>query len=52
MRIKRSEAMICSMTKRERANPELLLTDKTMRSRITRITKGSSLKFDDMSFCL
>ena len=50
--IKWSEAMICSMTKRERANPELLLTDKTARSRITRITKGSGLKFDDMSFCL
>merc|ERR1719296_132127 len=46
-RIKRSEAMICSMTKKERANPELLLTDKSARSRLTRITNGSGLKFDD-----
>ncbi|KAK1734807.1 signal recognition particle subunit SRP54, partial [Skeletonema marinoi] len=46
-RIKRSEAMICSMTKRERANPELVLTDKTGRSRITRITKGAGLAFED-----
>ena len=46
-RIKRSEAMICSMTKKERANPELLLTDRTARSRITRITRGSGLAFED-----
>ena len=46
-RIKRSEAMICSMTKKERANPELLLTDKSGRSRITRITKGAGLAFED-----
>lgn len=46
-RIKRSEAMICSMTKRERANPDLLLTDKSGRSRITRITNGSGLAFED-----
>ena len=39
--------MICSMTKKERANPELLLTDRTARSRITRITKGSGLAFED-----
>ncbi len=52
MWIKRSKAIICSMTKRERANSELLLTDKTARSRITRITKDSGLKFNDMSFCL
>lgn len=47
MRIKRSEAMICSMTKKERANPELLLTDKTARSRVTRIANGAGLKFED-----
>lgn len=47
IRLKRSEAMICSMTKKERANPDLLLTDKTARSRITRIAKGSGLKFED-----
>merc|ERR1719232_911904 len=46
-RIKRSEAMICSMTKGERANPELLLTDRSARSRLTRITKGSGLSFGD-----
>lgn len=46
-RIKRSEALICSMTKKERANPELLLTDRTARSRIIRITKGSGLAFED-----
>ncbi|KAL9191265.1 hypothetical protein ACHAXT_000971 [Thalassiosira profunda] len=46
-RIKRSEAMICSMTKKERANPELLLTDRSARSRLTRITKGSGLAFED-----
>jgi signal recognition particle subunit SRP54 len=46
-RIKRSEAMICSMNKKERANPELLLTDRTARSRLMRITKGSGMKFED-----
>ncbi|KAL7540586.1 hypothetical protein ACHAXR_010219 [Thalassiosira sp. AJA248-18] len=46
-RIKRSEAMICSMTKKERANPELLLTDKSARSRVTRIAKGAGLAFED-----
>ncbi|KAL7472211.1 hypothetical protein ACHAXS_012529 [Conticribra weissflogii] len=46
-RIKRSESLICSMTKKERANPELLLTDRTARSRLTRITKGSGLSFED-----
>ncbi len=46
-RIKRSEAMICSMTKKERANPELLLTDRSARSRVTRITKGSGMAFED-----
>ena len=46
-RIKRSEAMICSMTKKERANPELLLKDKTARSRLTRITKGSGMSFEE-----
>ena len=46
-RIKRSEAMICSMTKKERANPELLLTDRSARSRLMRITKGSGLALED-----
>jgi len=46
-RIKRSESLICSMTKKERAKPELLLTDRSARSRLTRITKGSGLSFED-----
>ena len=45
-RIKRSEAMICSMTKKERANPDLLLTDKSAQSRLTRIARGSGMKFE------
>lgn len=46
-RLKKSESMICSMTKKERANPELLLTDRSARSRLIRITKGSGLMLDD-----
>jgi len=46
-RIKRSESMIFSMTKKERANPDLLLLDKMARSRLERITKGSGLRFED-----
>lgn len=46
-RLKKNEAMIFSMTKQERANPELLINDATARSRITRISKGSGLDFDD-----
>ena len=48
-RIKRSESMIFSMTKKERANPDLLLLDKMARSRLERITKGSGLRFEDVS---
>jgi len=47
VRLKKNEAMICSMTKKERANPELLITDKTARSRIRRITQGSGNAFED-----
>eukprot|EP00590_Aulacoseira_subarctica_P003114 CAMPEP_0172422190 /NCGR_PEP_ID=MMETSP1064-20121228/8386_1 /TAXON_ID=202472 /ORGANISM="Aulacoseira subarctica , Strain CCAP 1002/5" /LENGTH=527 /DNA_ID=CAMNT_0013162955 /DNA_START=212 /DNA_END=1795 /DNA_ORIENTATION=- len=46
-RFKKSEAMINSMTKKERANPDLLVSDKTARSRITRITKGSACTYED-----
>ena len=42
--------MIRSMTKKERANPALLLTDRSARSRLMRITKGSGLSFEDVSF--
>jgi len=47
LRLKKSESMIRSMTKKERATPELLITDRTARSRITRITKGSGCKYED-----
>lgn len=47
LRLKKSESMILSMTKKERINPELLITDTTSRSRIQRITKGSGNSFDD-----
>lgn len=46
-RLKKSEAMICSMTKKERANPELLVKDSSARSRLMRITKGSGCTFDE-----
>jgi len=46
-RLKKSEAMICSMTLKERANPDLLIKDTTARSRIQRITKGSGCDFED-----
>jgi len=46
-RLKKNEAMIFSMTKKERANPDLLIKDTTSRSRIIRITKGSGSSFED-----
>lgn len=46
-RLKKNEAMINSMTKKERANPELLLKDRTSKSRITRITKGSGTSYEE-----
>jgi signal recognition particle subunit SRP54 len=46
-RLKKNEAMICSMTKKERANPDLLLKDSSSRSRIMRITKGSGCTFEE-----
>ena len=46
-RLKKNEAMICSMTKKERARPELLITDSTARSRLIRITKGSGVQYED-----
>ena len=46
-RLKKNEAMICSMTKGERRNPQLLITDTTARSRLRRIAKGSGNKFED-----
>lgn len=46
-RMKKNESMICSMTKKERANPELLITDRTARSRLRRITLGSGNQLED-----
>jgi len=46
-RLKKNKALICSMTKKERAQPELLITDRTARSRVMRISKGSGCKFDE-----
>ena len=47
VRLKKSEAMINSMTKNERKKPELLLTDKSARSRLDRIAKGSGNDYID-----
>lgn len=47
VRLKKNESMICSMTKKERANPDLLITDKTARSRVRRITNGSGNSFEE-----
>jgi signal recognition particle subunit SRP54 len=44
-RLKKNKALICSMTKKERANPEILIKSPTARSRLMRITKGSGLDF-------
>ena len=38
-RLKRSKALIQSMTKKEREDPELLISDKASRSRIMCITR-------------
>jgi len=46
-RLKKSEAMITSMTKKEKSNPDLLITDRTARSRLERIAKGSGNEFQD-----
>ncbi|GKY95129.1 hypothetical protein MPSEU_000476800 [Mayamaea pseudoterrestris] len=46
-RIKVNKSMICSMTKAERANPELLIKDRTARSRLMRISKGSGRTLEE-----
>ena len=46
-RLKKNKSMICSMTKKERRNPELLITDPTARNRLIRITKGSGIRLED-----
>jgi signal recognition particle subunit SRP54 len=47
LRMKKSRALICSMTKKERLNPDLLIKSPSGRSRLMRITKGSGLKYED-----
>ena len=46
-RLKRSKAMIQSMTKKERNDPELFITDRMARSRIRRIAEGSGNSFEN-----
>lgn len=46
-RLKKNEAMINSMTKKERKQPGLLISDSTARSRLQRIAKGSGMKIQD-----
>lgn len=46
-RLKKNKAMICSMTSKERTNPDLLITDRTAKSRLIRITKGSGMDVRD-----
>lgn len=48
-RLKKNEAMICSMTKQERKRPDLLISSPTARSRLQRIAKGSGMKLQDAS---
>merc|ERR1719199_2239370 len=51
-RMKKSDALINSMTKRERADPSLLITDSTGKSRLTRIAKGSGNSVADPSLLI
>lgn len=46
-RLKRSKAMIQSMTKKERENPDWFIGDKSARSRIMRMSRGSGNSFED-----
>jgi signal recognition particle subunit SRP54 len=46
-RFKVNKSLINSMTKKERKNPDLFVKDRTARSRIIRITKGSGRTFDE-----
>ena len=45
-RLKKNKAMINSMTKKERMNPDLLIKDRSARSRLIRITNGSGMDFE------
>lgn len=46
-RLKVSKSLICSMNKKERANPDLLIRDRTARSRLMRIAKGSGRTLEE-----
>jgi len=46
-RLKRSKAMIQSMTQKERQDPELFIKDRTAKSRLLRITAGSGNSFEN-----
>lgn len=46
-RLKKNEALICSMTKQERKQPDLLIASPSARSRLQRIAKGSGMKLQD-----
>lgn len=45
-RLARNSAMIQSMTPKERANPDLLIKDRTARSRVQRISLGAGCSID------
>ena len=47
VKLKKNKAIIRSMTIKERMNPDLLISDKTARSRLIRVTKGSGTRFDE-----
>jgi len=47
IRLKKNNAMICSMTRKERSNPDLFIKDPTARSRLQRITKGSGTTLEE-----
>ena len=46
-RLKKNRAMINSMTRQERSQPELFIKDSSSRSRLIRITKGSGIQFQE-----
>jgi len=47
IRLKRSKAMIQSMTQKEREDPELFIKDRSARQRIMRIARGSGNSFEN-----
>lgn len=43
------EAIICSMTPKERSNPDLFMSGRTAQSRKQRVARGSGQKIDDVN---